>query len=611
MTHDRSSRASRLARLALACLIISFPGGALTQTPPDPDAMASAPAPEHDPAATHEGMSASDYAEMLADGTSTQRRTALEALAGMGVDALPARESVRLLAQHGGTSEMSEAEAFELRTGAMFVLMTMQAPEAADVARALLLDPDSFTHDRAYEMLLTATGEIGVEPETLAHDLRALNEAAPDHARRLMLLDTLEDPAQRALEEAVFNTDHDAAASRHFLANLPALDFLTDEQKVSYLRAHQSLAAEHFNETRGAIVGVGTDAALDIAKELDAQRGFDRHQTISRFASGPMPPQRVAAHFLAEAQAQNSERAIRSVLGSFGATMGRLADEAATPAEATAYLDLVIDANITLMNEGPSDTHRAAGIQHQIRHLQVNSQTPLPPTLGPVFDLLDAGGVSPAVHAAAAAALRQSPGRVAERDPGYFIERSLGLLWASDTPELAELPVALLTSLMRSPEFVDPVVTRIAGDIDAHLDGWQANPAAAVAIHSGTLPQLDHTPAREVAGGVMGKVIASPELDVSYLNPFFARGGLGLATLDRNTVEGVIAVFSPTVFGGVKPTSEGFSMDSFMGPMLGRPAWLQRDPEAMATWRDFLERVVELDDPAFSPVAVQALEGLR
>lgn len=611
MMHFRPDRARRLARLGLACLIVALPLGALAQATPDPDAMASAPAPEHDPAATHDGRSASDYAEMLAEGTSAQRRTALQQLAGMRVDALPAREVVRALALQGGTMEMSEAQAFELRTGAMYVLMTMQAPEAGDVARTLLLDPESFTQDNAYEMLLTATGEIGVEPETLAHDLRALHETAPDHATRLMLLDSLVGPARGALEEAVFNADHDAAASRHFLANLPALDFLTDDQKVAYLRAHQDVAAEHFNETRDAIVGVGTDAALDIAMELDAARGFEPHQTISRFASGPMSPQRVADHFLAEAQAQLTEQAIRSVLGSLGLAMGTLANDAATPDEASAYLDLIIDTNVTLMNEGPSEIHKAAAIQHQIRHLQVNSQTPLPPTLGPVFDLLDAGGASPAVHNAAATALRQSPGRIAERDPGYFIERSLDLLWASGTPEVAELPVTLLTSLMRSPEFVDPVITRIADEIDAHLDGWQANPAAAVVIHSGSLPQLDHTPARETAGVVMGNVIASPELDLAYLNPFFARGGLGIATLDRNTVEGVIAVFSPTVFGGVALPSEGFSMDSFMGPMLGRPAWLQRDAEAMATWTDFLDRVVALDHPEFSPVAVQALDGLR
>lgn len=383
------------------------------------------------------------------------------------------------------------------------------------------------------------------------------------------------------------------------------------QQKVGYLRTHQSLAAEHFNETHDAIVGVGTDAALDIAMELDANRGFERYQTLSRFASGPMSSERVADHFLTEAQAQVTEQSIRRVLGSFGRTMGTLSNEATTTDEAATCLGFIIDANIPLMNEGPSDIHKAAGIQHQIRHLQVNSDTPLPGTLGPVFDLLDAGGASPAVHTAAAMALRQSPGRIAARDPGYFIERSLGLLWASETPEVAELSVVLLTSLMRSPELVDSIVTRIADEIDAHLDGWQANPAAAVAVHSGTLRQLDHTPAREIAGAVVGQVIASPELDVQYLNPFFARGGLGVSTLDHNTVEGMIRFFAPTLLEGMTPNSEGFSMDAFMGPMLGRPAWLQRDPEAMATWTAFLERVVDLDDPTYSPVAAQAMDGLR
>ncbi len=75
-----------------ACLIVAFRFGALAQASLDPDAMASAPAPKHDPAATHDGRSASDYAEFLAECTSAQRRTALQPLAGLGVDALPAPE---------------------------------------------------------------------------------------------------------------------------------------------------------------------------------------------------------------------------------------------------------------------------------------------------------------------------------------------------------------------------------------------------------------------------------------------------------------------------------------------------------------------------------------
>jgi len=50
-------------------------------------------------------------------------------------------------------------------------------------------------------------------------------------------------------------------------------------------------------------------------------------------------------------------------------------------------------------------------------------------------------------------------------------------------------------------------------------------------------------------------------------------------------------------------------MDSFMDPMLGRPAWLQRDPDGLERWLAFLGRVAALDDPDFSPVARKALKA--
>jgi hypothetical protein len=136
------------------------------------------------------------------------------------------------------------------------------------------------------------------------------------------------------------------------------------------------------------------------------------------------------------------------------------------------------------------------------------------------------------------------------------------------------------------------------------------NPGAAVAIFSGTLPWLDHTPVREAAAGVMGKVFVSPAIDMDFLLPYLARGGGKLARLDHNTVEGVIAVFSPTIFAEKKPETYPIAMGSFMQPMLGRPAWLQQDPEAMAKWIEFLERVAALNDPDFSPIARQAMAEL-
>jgi len=45
--------------------------------------------------------------------------------------------------------------------------------------------------------------------------------------------------------------------------------------------------------------------------------------------------------------------------------------------------------------------------------------------------------------------------------------------------------------------------------------------------------------------------------------------------------------------------------------MLERPRWLLQDAQAQAEWLAFLQRVIDLDDPDFSPTARRALEEFQ
>ena len=611
MTGHSTWKTLQLACAVSICLSVPLTQAAFAQALPDPDAMAASEVPAHDPDAAQGGKTALEHAEALDDERSLTRRMALQALAEMGVDALPARDIVRFVAEHGGAPGITDAAVDELRLGALSLLGTMQAPEAEDLLREKILDPDYLARGDSYAILLQAAGQIGIDADALRHDMLWLVDVAPEHASHLMVLDSLDPSVQITLQEAIFSRDHDASATQHFLAALPELDFLDDATKVAYLADHRDIAERQANQTRDVLVAIGTDAALDVALELDAERGFAPNQTISRFANGPMPVARIAEHLLDEARAESSEQEIGHVLSAFEAMVRDLVAEAPSQDSRADYRQLFTDANSALIAHGPSDAHRTVGIQRQVLYLQRQDSVPLAPALDPIFELLESEGVSPAVHNAAARSLQQSPAQIAERDPEYLVDRSIALLWAGRTPELAELPLNLLTGMMRTPGHVELVVDRVADQIDPHRDSWAVNPAAAVAMFSGTLRGLDHSPVRETAAAVMGKAIASTALDMGYLGPHFARGGAPLALLDHNTVDGVIAVFWPTIFASQKPDTYAFDMDSFMQPMLGRPAWLQRDPEAMARWMDFLDRVVALDDPDFSPVAQQALADLR
>lgn len=344
--------------------------------------------------------------------------------------------------------------------------------------------------------------------------------------------------------------------------------------------------------------------------QLDGDNGVEPHRTISRFSAGPMSLDRITDNLLAEARAKSSRQEVGRVISSFESMVRDRTDDAASQAERAEHLRLFVDAMGSLIADGPGDVHTVTGIQRQVLFLQRHEDAPRAPALDPVFDLFEVA-VSPAVHTAAARALLQSPARIAAGDPEHFVDRSLSLLWTATTPELAELPVGLLSGLMRSPDHVALVVERIAGQVDDHQDSWSVNPATAVVTVAGTIGGLEFSPVREKAGGVMGKALASRALDMDYLGPHLAHGGGALAVLESNSVEGVIAVFTPNIFAKEKPAQYGFSMESFMQPMLGRPAWLQRDPDSLETWVAFLEEVEALDDPDFSPTARQALQALQ
>lgn len=599
---------SRITGSVLICFCLVLIPAAQAKNLPDPDAMASHPLPEHDPDAMLDGKTALGHAEDISADGGTKPRAALQALARMGVDALPARAVVRAYADEGGPYTRGSKEDDDLKVNSLSVLAAMCAPEAEDLLRQKIMDPDYLTHDRSYEILLTASGQIGVDHDTLVQDMIFLVETAPDHASRLMVIDALEAPVQSALHEAVFRTDHDQAATRHFLANLPALRFLDDAAKVDYLLVHRELAARQHQQTQEVLAGIGTDAALEAALRLDGDNGVERHLTISRFVRGPMSLDKILDNLLAEARARSSRQDVGRVISSLESMVRDRTDDAGARAERAEHLRLFVDAMGSLIADGPSDVHSVTGIQRQVLFQQRHEDAPLAPALDPIFDLFEAAG-SPAVQTAAARALLQSPARIAAGDPEYFVDRSLALLWTATTPELAELPVGLLSALMRSPDHVELVVDRIAEQVDEHQDGWSVNPATAVVTVAGTIGGLDFSSVREKAGGVMGKALASRALDMDYLGPHLARGGGALAVLESNSVEGVIAVFTPNVFAEEKPVQYGFPMESFMQPMLGRPAWLQRDPDSLESWIAFLEEVEALDDPDFSPTARQALQA--
>lgn len=227
--------------------------------------------PDHDPEATLNGKTALEHAQELDRSHPMYRLDALQALAKMETDALPARDAVRALAEQPRDPEVDDRDADQLRIGALSVLVSMQAPEGLELVREKILDPDYFVRDEPYAVLLSEAGRIGIADEVLQEELLALLDKAPDHATRLMALDALADPTQLVLEEAVYHSDHGTLASEHFLTNLSGLAFLDDTAKVAYVVDHRQIAERHTRKVLDALAEIGTEPALDLATELGSQ----------------------------------------------------------------------------------------------------------------------------------------------------------------------------------------------------------------------------------------------------------------------------------------------------------------------------------------------------
>lgn len=593
---SRSSRQPWPLAVALMVIFLSNPVAlsADSYSPPDPQATSRQPVPDHDPEARLRGKSAMDHAEDLGAPVLMRRLMALQALIEMGPNALPARDMVRFVAEHGDSAQFSDAQIDSLRLSALSALHAMQAPETIDLLRSKILDPEFATQDRSYAGLLDAAVQVDIDNGTLARDLVSLIDTAPDHAERLMTLGALPAPVQAALDEAVFDGDHGEAATRNFLEHLDDLPFLNDSERLEYVLGNIEVAGPQ--QSREALARIGTEAALDTALEIEPLEGPARFQLISRFADGSMSSERAADRMLEEIKALEGEQQIRLGVS--------LLESALRDASSSIFARAMAD----LIESGPTTTHRAIGAARQVLFLQRNPDADASAALPSVFALLTDPAAAPEARIAAARSLTQTPSRLAALDPDYFIGEAVDLIWQADNPSEAELPVALLAPLMSSPEFAPQVVDAIEVRFSEHLANWAVNPATAVAIGSGTTPGLERSATREAAAIMMGKAIQSTAIDLEYMGPHLARNGEALASLEANTVAGVIGTYAPMIFAEDKPASYDFALEPYMRPMLMRPGWFAQDSEAKAEWLAFLQRVIDLDDENFSPTARRALE---
>lgn len=583
-----------------------------TYTPPDPQAAAQRDLPEHDPAATLDGKTALEHAQDLLAASETRRLAAVKALFEMEVDALPARDRVRL-AIDDDTAAMTSEERDLLRARALVALHMMQAPEATDLWRARLLDPGFLEQDTRYGEILEAAVKLRIDPELLVADLRSLRDSAPEHAARLVLLDKLDSRFLPPLQEAAFQAEHTPALTLHFLQHLSELEFLGKDARAAYVLEHRDvvLADKRLtNQTMTALADFGTEAAFD-ALLVVFPSSYERNLAITRFARGELPPSSQLQRLLDDALAANTRGETNSVIKQMGGVTQTAISQSQTDARVQTVSMLFVDAMTRLIEQGATTEHAIEGVIAQVDFLAYNEVSEFAAVIGRLLAMLQDDAVSPEIRQTIAQSLNGRAMRMADLYGKELLSYLMDRLWHTESAAEAEGPEGMLLNVMRSAEHAPRVVDTILESIDDHRDRWAINPAVGVLISSGLTRGLERSASRERASIEMGRILVNPEADFAHIGDHFLsnRGGGALAKLEHNTVDGVIGILEPTVFDTGSGWQAPFPPEVLTDLMLARPDWLAQEPQAESDWIDFLKRVRDQVNPGFSPVAEEALDA--
>lgn len=597
----------------LALTVLSACGGPVDSS--DPERMARESPPEHNPEATYQGRTAQEYAQWLGDRSQVRQSNALDALGAMGVDGLPARQSVRGYIEEIDSRSLDPVVAAHLEIRALAALARMQAPEAAALIRQRIIDPGFSERLDDYTALIDLAAELGIEPETLVGDVQALADSAPEHGGVLLRTDALPNPARESLGQTIFVSDHDEVMVRYFLAHLANFNFIEEAAALDYVRANIGLAREDIRASHAALASIGSEAALDLALVVSESDFGDDPGLISRFALSQMGPERAMERMLAAIMETDSRQKINTLIDGVASISRNLVHAAnndeTSMISAESAQQLHVNSLTTLIEQGPSADHRIAGAERLLRHVQLNQDLQLSPTLDPVFDIAGSPEESFETRIAVQRFMSRTFMTLPARDSEYLFGKAVGLLWAGNDAETTEIPASMLAYARRSPEHARIVIGKIHASMDSHLDQWTVNPAAAVILNVAGISQLDRRPAREQGSIVIGQLIASPAAELEYLKPHLIRHMKAIADFNSNTVVGLAGLIGPTIFAEHQAIHRQFEAEAFASILQRRPGWFRDEPESVEEWKHFLAEVANARVEHFSASAQSALKGFE
>jgi hypothetical protein len=610
-------------------------------SPPPAAAPVASGLPAHNPEATYSGKTAAEWGAMLSDLNPEVQGEALAALGQFGVDALPAREQVRAVV----TSRAPEL----IRFMALATLQSMEDPDAGATVLAALADPGFSEDPRMFGDLIQASLEIAGE-EAVHSSVLALAGSDPAHATTLMITNQLPAPTQTALEEAIFNSEHDGRAVTHFLARLTALEFLDDAARVAYINAHRAEAAANLGRTQQALLAIGTEEAMDLTLTLLASRGQAFPQqtapVMRQFVvQGKVAPQVVISRMAEWSRVSNEQSMIEEPLAQVNALIGDLRTAGQRAQEQQIAKDLLdqtisneeareararlradgpdderyraaeqgyVDLLHSLVREGPSETHQAVGVLYLVPYAQSGPADSAIETLEPVFEALSHPSTPDVVRATAGQQLQQTAPRFMQVDPQGFVDRIAGAMWAGADVNATHFPEQILIRAgMQPPANRQIVVNAVAAGAETNLETWAVNPGCVVLLNLLGQRGMENGDVSTAPSIALGKMLASRQTNLGYIQNIL--GSKRNAVMGYTSLEGLIGILEPSIFADFQTVNHQYYPDQFAGWMMNPltiPAAVREDPAARERWRAFLQRVVDKNDPAWSKWAQMGLDNL-
>lgn len=468
---------------------------------------------------------------------------------------------------------------------------------------------ESDHNDQARDYLLNRFAQLDfIDEEARIAYMDRLVETDFERAAQLMMRRTLPDAFQTRLVRAILairdaslpvTQTHNDQIMVFFFQQMAHMDFLEPDEKFQFV-ADNSAYASRPNirpHAHRVLLSVATPEAMRRVTNDLVMNPPQKYQMMIQFAQAGVDPIHVFDEMLRDFNESTQEDSISQT----GAYLDLLTRQiGARTDEGRALEAHFITTMSGLITEAESPVHGAIAALYLVNFAKEAPEVSVLRPLEAVFAVLGNTEAPDVVRGTAGEQLKAAANALFDR-PG-FVDRTVQALWEGQDINATLFPEEILIEgVGRNADRVKRVIRSLVRDVDDHLNDWSINPAGAVLLQIGgifhTRNELAVTPEYEQLSFALAKIFVSPHANQQYLSE---RGEMyrmlygAMLAPGMNTVDGMIALYDTFMFSDEGSVLHGLDTPALANSALGQARTgryvVAQGPEAVATWRAFLER---------------------